>query len=80
MFYGFRLHLRVCWPGVITQMCLAPANVHEGEVAWELTAGTSELLLGDRNYWLSQLQQALRKLGIVLLAPFRKASAQAARS
>jgi len=38
-FYGFRLHLRLCWPGVITQMYLAPANVHEGEIVWDLTAG-----------------------------------------
>jgi hypothetical protein len=29
MFYGFRLHARVCWPGVMTQMQLAPANLHE---------------------------------------------------
>jgi hypothetical protein len=79
-FYGFRLHVRLCWPGVITQMCLAPANVHEGEVAWELTAGTSRLLLGDRNNWLLQLREALRKVGIVLLAPFRKASSQPAHS
>jgi hypothetical protein len=49
-FYGFRLHLRLYWPGVVTQMCLAPANVHEGEVVWDLTAGTTGLLLGDRNY------------------------------
>jgi hypothetical protein len=72
-FYGFRLHLRLCWPGVITQMYLAPANVHEGEVVWDLTAGTSGLLLGDRNYWLPTLQAALRKVGVVLQAPFRKA-------
>jgi hypothetical protein len=75
-FYGFRLHLRLCWPGVITQMYLAPANEHEGEVVWDLTTGTSGLLLGDRNYWLPTLQAALRKVGVVLLAPFRKASSQ----
>jgi hypothetical protein len=79
-FYGFRLHLRLCWPGVITQMDLAPANVHEGEVVWEVTTGTSGLLLGDRNYWLPTLQAALRQVGVVLLAPFRKTSAQAAHS
>jgi DDE family transposase len=72
-FYGFRLHLRLCWPGVITQMYLAPANVHEGEVVWDLTADTWGLLLGDRNYWLPTLQAALRKLGVILQAPFRKA-------
>lgn len=69
-FYGFRPHVRLCWPVVITQMCLAPANVHEGEVAWELTAGTTGLLLGDRNYWLPKLKEVLRGVGIVLLAPF----------
>ena len=72
-FYGFRLHVRLCWPGVITQMVLAPANVHEGEVVPDLTAGTSGLLLGDRNYWLPQLKAALRRVGIVLVTPFRSA-------
>ena len=28
-FYGFRLYMHLCWPGVITQMYLAPANMHE---------------------------------------------------
>jgi len=79
-FYGFRLHVRLCWPGVITQMCLAPANVHEGEVAWELTVGTTGLLLGDRNYWLPKLKEVLRGVGIVLLAPFRTAKHQPAHS
>lgn len=32
-FYGFRLDMRLCRPGVITQICLAPDNVHEGEMA-----------------------------------------------
>jgi hypothetical protein len=67
-----------CWPGVITQMVLAPANVSEGEVVWDVTVGTSGLLLGDRNYWLPTVQAALRKVGVVLLAPFRKASSQPA--
>jgi hypothetical protein len=75
-FYGFRLHLRLCWPGVITQMYLAPANVSEGEIVWEVTAGTSGLLLGDRTYWQPTVQATLRKIGLVLLAPFRKASSQ----
>ncbi len=44
-------------------MYLAPANVHEGEVVWDLTAGTRGLLLGDRNYWLPTLQAALCKVG-----------------
>ena len=47
----------------------------KGEVVWDLIAGTSGLLLGDRNYWLPTLQADLRKVGIVLQAPFRKAHA-----
>jgi hypothetical protein len=64
----------VAWPGVITHLYLAPAHLHEGEPAYdELTAGTSGLLLGDRNYWLPDLKAHLRQLGIVLLTPFRTA-------
>jgi Transposase DDE domain len=79
-FSGFRLHLRLCWPGVMPQMYLAPANEHEGEVVWDLTAGTHGLLLGDRNDRLPTRHAALRKVGVVLLAPFRKASSQPAHS
>jgi hypothetical protein len=35
-FYGVRAHLRVCWPGVIVSVELAPANVHELRMAEEL--------------------------------------------
>jgi hypothetical protein len=69
-FYGFRLHLRLCWPGVITQMVLAPANVHEGEYVSELSLGTTGLLLGDRHYWLPDLKDRLRSSGVVLLTPY----------
>lgn len=72
-FYGFRLHVRLAWPGVVTCVCLAPANIDEGDVVLDLTAGTSGLLLGDRNYWLPQLKETLRGLGIVELSPFRTA-------
>jgi hypothetical protein len=78
--YGFRLHMRLCWPGVITQMDLAPANMHEGEIVWNRTANTTGLLLGERNSGLPDLQAALRKIGLVLQAAFRKASGQSAHS
>jgi hypothetical protein len=35
-FYGLRAHLRVCWPGVIVEVELAPANVHDLRLAEEL--------------------------------------------
>jgi hypothetical protein len=73
-FYGFRLHARLCWPGVLTQIELAPANLHEGEVALDLTPGTTGWLLGDRNYWLPKLKAILRQKGISLLTPFRTAT------
>lgn len=72
-FYGFRVHAPLAWPGVITHLYLAPANVHEGDVVLDLTMGTTGLLLGDRNYWLPQLKATLRRLGVVLITPFRTA-------
>jgi hypothetical protein len=29
-FYGFRVHVRVCWPGLITRFSVAPANSQTG--------------------------------------------------
>ncbi len=72
-FYGFRLHLRLGWPGVITHVFLAPANESDGEIAPVVLEGTQGLVLGDRNYWLPDIQASLRKKGIILQAPFRKA-------
>lgn len=72
-FYGFRLHLRVGWPGVITHLFLAPANEADGEIAPLVLEGTEGIALGDRNYWLPDLQATLRRQGLCLLAPFRKA-------
>jgi Transposase DDE domain len=72
-FYGFRLHVRVCWPGVITRVCVAPADVAEQAVAPLLAEGTCGLLLGDRNYWAPRLAADLRTAGVTLLAPYHKA-------
>lgn len=73
-FYGFRIHVRLCWPGVITRMAVAPANIHETVVVPDLTADTKGLLVGDRNYWNPSLREQLLSKGIDLQAPFRKAS------
>jgi hypothetical protein len=37
-FYEVRAHLRVCWPGVIVDGHLAPANLHDLTVADDLLA------------------------------------------
>lgn len=72
-FYGFRVHVRLCWPGVITRIALAPANIHKTAVVPDLTAGTRGLLVGDRNYWNPSLREELLSNDIYLQAPFRNA-------
>jgi hypothetical protein len=68
-FYGLRAHLRVCWPGVICGLSLAPADAHELLVAEELLEGAKGWALGDRNYWSPQLTERLGERGLDLLAP-----------
>ncbi len=71
-FYGFRVHARVCWPGVITRFSLAPANAHELSVVPELVERTRGLAVGDRNYWSPGTKEELaRSEGVELLAPYR---------
>jgi hypothetical protein len=71
-FYGFRTHLRIGLPGVITAISLAPANVHDRDLVPELVDGVSGWVLGDRNYWDPSLTEELAAVGIALLAPFKK--------
>lgn len=71
-FYGFRLHARVCWPGALCQIELTPGNGQELAAAEDLTAGTSGLVIGDRNFWAPRLRGQLAHRGIHLLAPFRR--------
>jgi hypothetical protein len=72
-FYGFRVHMRVCWPGVITRLSIAPANAHELSVLPELVESTGGgLAIGDRNYWSPEKREELAATeGVELLAPYR---------
>jgi hypothetical protein len=70
--YGFRDHLRIHWPGVITAFSVAAANVHDRDLVPELVEATTGWVLGDRNYWDPRLTEALAPTGIALLAPFKK--------
>ena len=71
-FYGFRVHMRVCWPGLITRMSVAPANAHELSVLPEIAEFTSGLIVGDRNYHSPKTKEELaRSGGVELLAPYR---------
>lgn len=73
-FYGLRVHARVCWPGVITRVELAPANVHELHLLPDLAEQTVGIMVGDRNYWAPRLAEELAAGGVELLAPYRKSS------
>jgi len=69
-FYGFRVHVRVCWPGVITRFSVAPANAHELCVLPEIAEFTSGLIVGDRNYHSPKTREVLASMGVELLAPY----------
>jgi hypothetical protein len=69
-FYGFRVHVRVCWPGLISRISVAPANAHELSVVPEIVEGTSGLIVGDRNYHSPKTTEELAGMGIELLAPY----------
>jgi hypothetical protein len=71
-FYGFRHHLRISWPGVVTALSVVPANVHDLQVVPELVDGTHGDVIGDRNYWAPTRTAARAPAGIRLLAPFKK--------
>lgn len=71
-FYGFRSHLRACWPGVVAAVQFAPANASDLELAPEVVEGAAGQVLGDRNYWNPLLREQLAPAGIAFLAPYRK--------
>jgi hypothetical protein len=69
-FYGFRMHARVCWPGLITRLSVAPANAHELSVLPEIVESTSGLIVGDRNYHSPKTAEELAGMGVELMAPY----------
>jgi len=71
-FYGFRHHLRMAWPGVLTAISIAPANAHDRDLVPELVEGATGQVLGDRNYWDPKLTAELAPAGVRLRAPFKK--------
>jgi hypothetical protein len=76
IYYGLRVHVRICWPGVIVATAIAPANVHDTEAADELLEGVQGWALGDRNYWKPDWQMHLKERNLTLLAPFKSAKRQ----
>ena len=79
-FYGFRIYLRVCWPGHITRFFVASATAYELSVVPELLDRTYGVVLGDRNYWSRETKAELAKRNPVLLTPYQhKGSTQTPR-
>jgi hypothetical protein len=74
VYYGFRVHLRVADCGVVAQFDVAPARIHDTDLAPELTPARDGPTLGDRNYWDPLLREELLAEGKVLIAPFRRES------
>jgi len=72
-FYGFRMHVHLNWPGVITGFTLTPANTDEKKVVPELIQKKPGLKLGDRNYWAPLLKAELKEEGVTLEAAFKMA-------
>jgi hypothetical protein len=66
--------VRLCWPGVISRVVLAPANVWEPAVVPNLAEHTLGLLVGDRNYDAPRIAAELASQGVQLLAPPRHKS------
>jgi hypothetical protein len=62
--------MRVCWPGVVSRLSVAPANAHELSVVPELTERTAGLIVGDRDYHSPKTSRELAGMGVELLAPF----------
>jgi hypothetical protein len=77
-FYGLRAHLRVCYPGVIVALELAPAHVHDLHLVEDLTQHASGILLADRNYWSPALMERLAQHGLILSAPYKSSKREPA--
>jgi hypothetical protein len=70
-YLGLRAHLRVCWPGVIVDGRLAPANLSDLAVGEDLLENMAGWALADRNYGSLRLAEQLQAQGGWLLAPPR---------
>ena len=70
-FYGFRLHARLTWPGLISDIVLAPANQSEPSLLVPLAdrAPAHCTILGDRNYCGQEQSARLAADGQRLVTP-----------
>lgn len=71
IYYGFHGHLLISASGVITAFSLTPANGSEREALWDMVNMIHGLLIGDKGYLSTALQQELREVGIALETALR---------
>jgi hypothetical protein len=70
VYYGMRLHARLCWPGVIVAFALTPADAGDLPVATDaLLPGVGGWVLADRNYASAWQQAQWQGRGLHILAP-----------
>jgi hypothetical protein len=68
--FGLRVHARIAWPGVVCDLELLPANVHDTVAAESMLMGVKGQVIADRNYWKPVLMERLREQDLALLTPF----------
>jgi IS5 family transposase len=68
--FGLRVHARIAWPGVVCDLELLPANVHDTVAAESMLMGIKGQVIADRNYWKPVLMERLREQDLALLTPF----------
>jgi hypothetical protein len=78
LFFGFRVHLRCSDRGFCIAATVAPANVTDWPMVFELLPAPGGIGIGDRNYWNPREWDWLRRHGLELHAPFRKESSDPA--
>ena len=66
-FYGFRCHIRLCWPGALNRFDLAPGNASELAILPELVNGTWGTRIVDRNDWSPKTKAELAGQGLDLI-------------
>ena len=70
-YYGFHGHLVISSEGVITGFSLTAANISEREALWDLVGGIRGLLIADKGYLGSSLQNDLSFHQLNLQTPKR---------
>lgn len=70
-YYGFHGHLLISAAGVITGFSLTPANGSEREALWDMVQTVHGLLIGDKGYLSSTLEQELTGVGVELETALR---------